>query len=214
MGYHRAQQLARTGPLLADHHGSLPSMTGPRTEPAPSPIRWRMPIALFFLGYGLANLILSPIAERFGPRKALGLSVVAFSIATALNAPFVHPRRPGGRRLGTIHHGAADRTVRVAEHVPRLRRARVPRRSPGGHRAPPRRWAIPPGRWRRRCPALGRVSEWQLSARGGGRQQSGPSSGGVLGQLAVLPGRLSDRRVRPGSADPASATGRGGHWSL
>jgi MFS family permease len=45
-------------------------------------------IALFFLGYGLANLILSPIAERFGPRKALGWSVVAFSIATALNAPF------------------------------------------------------------------------------------------------------------------------------
>ena len=80
---------------------------------APSPIRWRMPIALlmvsvvnwfdrsamslalpkiiaergwttaeiganggrlismFFLGYGLANILLSPIAERFGPRKAL-----------------------------------------------------------------------------------------------------------------------------------------------
>ena len=45
-------------------------------------------ISLFFLGYGLANLILSPIAERFGPRKALIVSVIAFSIATALNAPF------------------------------------------------------------------------------------------------------------------------------
>lgn len=96
---------------------------------APSPIRWRMPIALlmvsvvnwfdrsamslalpkiiaergwttaeiganggrlismFFLGYGLANILLSPIAERFGPRKALMVSVIAFSIATALNAP-------------------------------------------------------------------------------------------------------------------------------
>ncbi len=105
-------------------------MTGPDAAPAPSPIRWRMPIALlivttinwfdrsalslalpkiaeehgwstteiganggrlislFFLGYGLANLILSPIAERFGPRKALAWSVVAFSVATALNAPF------------------------------------------------------------------------------------------------------------------------------
>lgn len=105
-------------------------MTGPYAAPAPSPIRWRMPIALlivttinwfdrsalslalpkiaeehrwstteiganggrlislFFLGYGLANLILSPIAERFGPRKALAWSVVAFSLATALNAPF------------------------------------------------------------------------------------------------------------------------------
>ena len=45
-------------------------------------------IALFFLGYGLANLILSPLAERFGPRRALALSVIAFSVATALNAPF------------------------------------------------------------------------------------------------------------------------------
>ena len=45
-------------------------------------------ISIFFLGYGLANLILSPIAERFGPQKALAVSVVAFSIATALNAPF------------------------------------------------------------------------------------------------------------------------------
>ena len=95
----------------------------------PSPLRWRMPIALlvvsminwfdrsamslalpriatehgwttaeigangarllatFFVGYGLANMFLSPIAERFGPRKALIISVVAFSICTALNAP-------------------------------------------------------------------------------------------------------------------------------
>ncbi len=45
-------------------------------------------ISIFFLGYGLGNLFLSPIAERYGPRKALGMSVVAFSIATALNAPF------------------------------------------------------------------------------------------------------------------------------
>ena len=105
-------------------------MPEPSGGPSPSPIRWRMPIALlivttinwfdrsalslalpkiaeehgwstaeiganggrlialFFLGYGLANLILSPIAERLGPRKALGWSVVAFSLATALNAPF------------------------------------------------------------------------------------------------------------------------------
>jgi MFS family permease len=98
-------------------------------EAPPSPLRWRMPIALlvvsminwfdrsamslalpriatehgwttaeigangarllatFFVGYGLANMFLSPIAERFGPRKALMISVVAFSICTALNAP-------------------------------------------------------------------------------------------------------------------------------
>ncbi len=44
-------------------------------------------ISIFFIGYGLANLFLSPIAERFGPRRALMVSVVAFSLCTALNAP-------------------------------------------------------------------------------------------------------------------------------
>ncbi|MEO8451783.1 MAG: MFS transporter [Gemmatimonadota bacterium] len=45
-------------------------------------------ISGFFLSYGLASILLSPIAERFGPRRALALSVVAFSLFTALNAPF------------------------------------------------------------------------------------------------------------------------------
>ena len=107
-------------------------MTNPGSAAAapPSPLRWRMPVALlvvsminwfdrsgmslalpkiaeehgwstteiganggrliatFFLGYGLANMLLSPLAERFGPRKSLMISVVAFSICTALNSPF------------------------------------------------------------------------------------------------------------------------------
>jgi MFS family permease len=44
-------------------------------------------ISIFFIGYGLANMLLSPLAERFGPRKSLGIAVIAFSICTALNAP-------------------------------------------------------------------------------------------------------------------------------
>lgn len=44
--------------------------------------------AVFFLGYGLANMLLSPIAERFGPKRSLVCAVIAFSICTALNAPF------------------------------------------------------------------------------------------------------------------------------
>jgi MFS family permease len=44
-------------------------------------------ISIFFIGYGLANMLLSPLAERFGPRKSLMISVVAFSICTSLNAP-------------------------------------------------------------------------------------------------------------------------------
>jgi MFS family permease len=45
-------------------------------------------LSLFFLGYGLANLFLSPVAERFGPRRSLAVAVVAFSLCTALNSPF------------------------------------------------------------------------------------------------------------------------------
>lgn len=44
-------------------------------------------ISIFFIGYGLANMLLSPLAERFGPRKSLALAIVAFSVCTALNAP-------------------------------------------------------------------------------------------------------------------------------
>lgn len=44
-------------------------------------------ISIFFLGYGLANMLLSPMAERFGPRKSLALAIGAFSVCTALNAP-------------------------------------------------------------------------------------------------------------------------------
>ena len=44
-------------------------------------------IAIFFVGYGLSNMLLSPIAERFGPRRSIAVAIGAFSICTALNAP-------------------------------------------------------------------------------------------------------------------------------
>ncbi len=44
-------------------------------------------ISIFFVGYGLSNMFLSPFAERFGPRRSIAVAVVAFSICTALNAP-------------------------------------------------------------------------------------------------------------------------------
>src|SRR5262245_61575084 len=44
-------------------------------------------ISVFFLGYGVASIVLSPLAERFGPRRALAVSIIAFSTCTALNAP-------------------------------------------------------------------------------------------------------------------------------
>jgi len=45
-------------------------------------------ISTFFFGYGMASIVLSPLAERFGPRRSLAISIAAFSICTALNAPF------------------------------------------------------------------------------------------------------------------------------
>jgi sugar phosphate permease len=44
-------------------------------------------MSIFYVAYGLANIFLSPIGERFGPRKSLMVIVVLFSIFTVLSAP-------------------------------------------------------------------------------------------------------------------------------
>lgn len=45
-------------------------------------------MSIFYIGYGLSNIFLSPIGERFGPRKSLIFIVILFSIFTVLGAPF------------------------------------------------------------------------------------------------------------------------------
>ncbi|HEY9616646.1 MAG TPA: MFS transporter [Microcoleaceae cyanobacterium] len=45
-------------------------------------------LAAFFLSYALSNLLLSPIAERFGAKRSIILAIVAFSLFTLLCAPF------------------------------------------------------------------------------------------------------------------------------
>jgi sugar phosphate permease len=45
-------------------------------------------LAAFFLAYGLSNMLLSPAAERFGPKKSVMGAIIAFSICTILSAPF------------------------------------------------------------------------------------------------------------------------------
>ncbi len=47
-----------------------------------------MLMSMFYVGYGLANIFISPIAERFGPKKSLIIIVIFFSFFTALGAPF------------------------------------------------------------------------------------------------------------------------------
>ena len=44
--------------------------------------------AAFFISYGLANMFLTPIAERFGPRKSLLFIVILWCLFTAMGAWF------------------------------------------------------------------------------------------------------------------------------
>jgi len=45
-------------------------------------------MSVFFIGYGIATIFLSPIGERFGAKKSIIAVVVLFSIVTCLQAPF------------------------------------------------------------------------------------------------------------------------------
>ena len=44
-------------------------------------------MSIFYVGYGLANILLSPLGARFGPRKSLMVIIVLFSFFTTLSAP-------------------------------------------------------------------------------------------------------------------------------
>lgn len=44
-------------------------------------------LAAFFLSYALSNLLLSPVAERLGPKRSIIIAIAAFSFFTILSAP-------------------------------------------------------------------------------------------------------------------------------
>ncbi len=44
-------------------------------------------LAAFFLSYALSNMLLSPVAERFGPKRSVMIAIAAFSVVTILSAP-------------------------------------------------------------------------------------------------------------------------------
>lgn len=44
-------------------------------------------LAAFFLSYALSNMLLSPLAERFNPKRSIIAAIVAFSVFTILSAP-------------------------------------------------------------------------------------------------------------------------------
>ncbi|HEY9876047.1 MAG TPA: MFS transporter [Candidatus Obscuribacterales bacterium] len=43
-------------------------------------------LAAFFLSYGVSNMLLSPLAERFGPKRSIIAAIAAFSLFTILSA--------------------------------------------------------------------------------------------------------------------------------
>lgn len=45
-------------------------------------------LAAFFVSYALSNMLLSPLAERFGAKRSVVAAIAAFSIVTMLSAPF------------------------------------------------------------------------------------------------------------------------------
>jgi MFS transporter, ACS family, D-galactonate transporter len=45
-------------------------------------------LAAFFLSYALSNMLLSPLAERFGPKRSVMWTIGAFSVVTILSAVF------------------------------------------------------------------------------------------------------------------------------
>lgn len=46
-----------------------------------------MLMSVFFIGYGIATIFLSPLGERFGAKKSIVLVVILFSIVACLQAP-------------------------------------------------------------------------------------------------------------------------------
>lgn len=45
-------------------------------------------LAAFFLSYAFSNMLLSPMAERFGAKKSVMVAIAAFSVVTMLSAAF------------------------------------------------------------------------------------------------------------------------------
>lgn len=77
VGYYDRLNVSFAIPLLALERGWTPE----ETETYGGSL-----MSLFYVGYGLANIFLSPVAARFGPRRSLAFMVILWSLFTALSA--------------------------------------------------------------------------------------------------------------------------------
>ncbi len=78
INYLDRNNLALVMPRLADEFGWSDREVGANGE---------LLLGAFFLSYALSNMLLSPWAERLGPKRSLMLAILAFSIVTFLSAP-------------------------------------------------------------------------------------------------------------------------------
>ena len=70
--------LALALPRIAQEFGWSDAEVGSRGE---------LLLGAFYLSFGLSNMLLSPLAERFGPRRSAMAAIAAFSLCTILIAP-------------------------------------------------------------------------------------------------------------------------------
>jgi MFS family permease len=107
-------------PKIAEDYGWTQAQTGEYGG---------MLISIFYIAYGLANIFISPIGERFGPRKSLFCLVTLWSLFTALGGviglifiPFVITRILLGLSEG-IHYPMMSMLVK--EWFPMNERSRA-----------------------------------------------------------------------------------------
>lgn len=77
VGYMDRLNISFAVPLMAREFGWSPEQTGDYGS---------MLMGLFYAGYGLANIFVTPLAARFGPRRSLLVIVLLWSLFTALGA--------------------------------------------------------------------------------------------------------------------------------
>ncbi len=78
INYFDRNNLSLALPRLAQDFGWSDRQVGSKGE---------LLLAAFFLSYGLSNILLSPLAERFGPKRSVMVAIGAFSLVTILSAP-------------------------------------------------------------------------------------------------------------------------------
>ena len=86
----RPRRLHRHGRQL----GGLSAAPDDRPRPLRHPARAGVLIAAYMLPFGLFQLVYGPLADRFGKLRVVTISLALFTVATALCASAIGPRRP------------------------------------------------------------------------------------------------------------------------